>query len=91
MAGTFRRWNNSISRFMALYYSRNLSDAVSGLIKNFLMLYYPAEKIAGEVKDMLCHLVIDLNKGLCTRSVTGRNLCRGKTNDRPHWILYFLF
>lgn len=38
------------------------------------MLYYPAEKIAGEVKDMLCHLVIDLNKGLCTRSDDGTKL-----------------
>ncbi len=39
------------------------------------MLYYPAEKIAGgEVKDMLCHLVIDLIKGLCTRSDDGTKL-----------------
>ncbi len=32
------------------------------------MLYCFVEKIAGEVKDVLCHLVIDLNKELCTRS-----------------------
>ncbi len=42
------------------YFARNAEDS--------------AEKIAGEVKDMFCHLVIDLNKELCTRSDDGAKL-----------------
>lgn len=32
------------------------------------MLYYFVEELSEEVKDMLCHFVIDLSRELCTRS-----------------------
>ncbi len=44
------------------------------LIKNFFHAILSCGKDRGEVKDMLCHLVIDLNKELCTRSDDGTKL-----------------
>lgn len=38
------------------------------------MIYYPTEKKTEEVKHMLCHMVIDLSKELCTRSDDGTKL-----------------